>query len=425
VAQDRRVTSAPAPTHAALTAGPRPVDRRSADPADLRTLAHDQAVAALRSLATTWTLREAADAWVAGLWSAPFGWRGALTGVVLGQAVPVHDADRYTGSADTCRVCGHREAHAVDVADARWSWHTQGAPIDGDVTGHALLLQDLAGHPSPEPTEYDVWALRALLTVLRTLPDRTRPSKARDALKAARLLPASTAWPYQAVLEELALVGVVATAERPGMVERWTTYAERDQRPSVRVEVQAPLAWWSSDRGLREGVVEQVFEHLGTQPVDLDGPRPTPVPARAGTATVAIPALLRKGATPGPRLPAHVGDGPAEAGDVWAVRVDEDRWVTVYVHGEAMTEPRRYVLVEYLTGVHPAFPSADAIGTAVQPRRDGRSTFRVHSLEKLPHARRIARGVPVPSAAEPMPSSSPTGGAKDLRTMIDWFFPRP
>jgi hypothetical protein len=49
----------------------------------------------------------------------------------------------------------------------------------------------------------------------------------------------------------------------------------------------------------------------------------------------------------------------------------------------------------------------------------------VHSLEKLPHARRIARGVPVPSAAEPMPSSSPTGGAKDLRTMIDWFFPRP
>ncbi|WP_217617306.1 hypothetical protein, partial [Cellulomonas sp. GbtcB1] len=83
------------------------------------------------------------------------------------------------------------------------------------------------------------------------------------------------------------------TAARPGIVERWTTYAERDQRPSVRVEVQAPLAWWDSDHGLREDVVGRVFGHLGTSSVDLDAPRPSPEPERAATATVALPALLR------------------------------------------------------------------------------------------------------------------------------------
>lgn len=413
-----------APTHTALIAGLRPVERGSQASARPGT-AHDDAVAALRAHAAQWSLQDAASSWVAGLWSAPFGWRSALTGVAVGSVLPPHPAEPYSATSDTCRVCGHREGLGLDVAEERWQRHTQGAPIDGAVAEHALALDDLAGHPRPEPTEYDVWALRALLTTLRTLPPRTRPSKAREALKRTGVLPTSSAWPYQSVLEELALVGVVATAERPGMVERWTTYAERDQRPSVRVEVQAPLAWWSSDHGLREGVVEQVFGHLGAASVDLDGPRPTPVPERAATATVAIPALLRAPRTGG-GLPPHVGTGQAEAGDVYAIRLGDDRWVTAYVHGEALTDPRRYVLVEYLAGVHTSFPSPDAVGVAVQPRRDGsRSTFRVHSLEKLPRARRIVQGVSAPAAAEPLPASSPTGAAEHIRQMAGWFFPEP
>ncbi|MBW0254183.1 hypothetical protein [Cellulomonas sp. PS-H5] len=410
-----------APTHAALIADLRPAERSSQAP-EQPGPAHDDAVGALRAHAARWSLQDAASAWAAGLWSAPFGWRSALTGVAVGSVLPVHPAEPYSATSDVCRVCGHREGHGLDVAEERWQRHTQGAPIDGAVAEHVLALDDLAGHPRPEPTDYDVWALRALLTTLRTLPPRTRPPKARDALKRTGVLPTSSAWAYQSVLEELALVGVVATAVRPGMVERWTTYAERDQRPSVRVEVQAPLAWWDSDHGLREDVVERVFGHLGTSSVDLDAPRPTPVPERAATATVAIPALLRAPRT-GSALPPHVGTGQAEAGDVYAIRLPDDRWVTAYVHGEALTEPRRYVLVEYLAGVHAAFPSPDAVGTTVQPRRDGRSTFRVHSLEKLPRARRIARDVPAPSAAEPLPASSPTGGAETVRQMAGWFFP--
>ena len=111
---------------------------------------------------------------------------------------------------------------------------------------------------------------------------------------------------------------------------------------------------------------------------------------------------------------------------MYAIRLGDDRWVTAYVHGEALTEPRRYVLVEYLAGVHASFPSPDAVGVAVQPRRDGgRSTFRVHSLEKLPRARRIARDVPAPAAAEPLPTSSPTGAAEHIRQMAGWVFPEP
>ncbi|RMI12515.1 hypothetical protein [Cellulomonas triticagri] len=412
-----------APSHPALIAGLRPVERAGEDPATRRVLRHDEAGAALRDLAATWTLPEAADAWVAGLWSAPFGWRAALTGTALGRVLPVHDAHPYSAASSVCRVCGHQPDQVHDTAEERWLRHTEGVPVDGDVADHVLALEDLAGHPRPVPTEYDRWALRAVLTILRTLPAGTRPSKARDALKRAALLPTTKPFAYGSLLEELALVGVVATAERPGMVEQWTTYAERDERPSVRVEVQAPLAWWDASHGLREDVVEQVFGHLDTSPVDLDGPRPTPVPDRKETATVAIPALLRAPKPGAGRLPAHVGTGDAEAGDVWALRLADDRWVTLYVHGEALTSPRRYVLVEYLAGVHPAFPDAADVATTVQPRRDGRSPFRVHSLEKLPRARRIARGVPAPGASEPLPDSSPAGTAEYVRQMVDWFFP--
>lgn len=178
----RRVT---APTHAALIADLRPAEGSGRAP-DQRALGHDDAVAALRAHAARWTLQDAAAAWVSGLWSAPFGWRSALTGAAVGAVVPVHPAEPYSPASDVCRVCGHRDGHGLDPAGERWLRHTQGAPIDGAVAEHALALDDLAGHPRPEPTEHDVWALRALLTTLRTLPPRTRPSKARDALKRDR-----------------------------------------------------------------------------------------------------------------------------------------------------------------------------------------------------------------------------------------------
>jgi hypothetical protein len=258
----------------------------------VHTYTHDDAVAALRVAGEPWDLPAAADAWVAGLWSAPWSWRSALTGHLLAATLPEHTADPYAGS-DSCRTCGTRRTGAIATTDHWQSRLLNGAPIDGGVPEHVLALDLLAGQPRPAPTEHDRWTLRAVLTVLRGLPDGKRYSAARSELKRHRLLDASSPYAYGSLLEELALTGVLATAEHPGLAVRWSDFVERDQRPSVRVEVPGPLAWWSSDDGLREDVVRTVFAGFDTSDVDLDGARPVPVPARGATVVGAVPARKR------------------------------------------------------------------------------------------------------------------------------------
>ncbi|MGW4483619.1 hypothetical protein ACWEOE_07240 [Amycolatopsis sp. NPDC004368] len=205
---------------------------------------------ALRELGAAWDVRAAASVWVAGLWSASWAWRPALTGALLARAVPEHESQPYRSST-SCRVCGTDAPAVLASADAWYRRHTAGVPIDGDVPWHVPALEELADQPRPAPSEHDRWLLRAVLTVLRALPDGNR------------LLDTTAVHAYGSVLEELALVGVVATAEHPGLAERWSDCVERDQRPNDRIEVQAPLAWWRSSDGLRPARGLRGLRHHG------------------------------------------------------------------------------------------------------------------------------------------------------------------
>ncbi|WIX79730.1 hypothetical protein QRX50_02710 [Amycolatopsis carbonis] len=294
--------------------------------------------------------------------------------------------------------------------DAWYRRHTEGAPIDGDVPGHVLALEELAGQPRPVPSEHDRWLLRAVLTVLRTLPAGKGYGAARTELKRHRLLDTTSVHAYGSVLEELALVGVVATADHPGLVRRWSDYVERDQRPNDRIEVQGPLAWWRSSEGLREDVVREVFADFDTGDVDLDAPRP----AAGSTIAAAVGKRVRELARTG-TVARSVGTEPAAAGDVYAMRVAADRWVTLYVWSVDATGSRPYAEVEFLAGLFPELPAPAALSGRVQPRRAKRWRYRAHSLEKAPNTRRVAQGVPGPEAEGPPPDRSAAGNAKDLR----------
>ncbi len=226
------------------------------------------------------------------------------------------------------------------------------------------------------------------------------------------------------VLEALALIGVLAPQDRPGMAERFTSYRERDQRPNVRVEVQAPLAWWDTglgDHGIRVEVFEQLFGSLDVPYVDLDAQRPAPVPAAKHTVDGGLSARVRALGPKPPKVAASVGDGPAAPGDVWAIRREPGRWVTVYVH-EIRERERPYAHTEFLTGEHEEMPSAAEITLRVQPRADGRAPTWVHSLEKTSWVRRIAQGLDEPAADEPRPGDGSWVSAKDLRGLVGWHF---
>lgn len=377
---------------------------------------HDEIWEDLYTLAGTWTLSQAADAFIAGLWSAPFLWRSALIAKLLSLAAPPHTFTPYRGSSETCIICGFRKK-AVDSTRLWYNRMTGGLPLDGDPVGYVFALREMSrlGQP-PTPTAYDLWTFRAILTVIRNMPPKSRYSKVRDALYKERLLPAVQKGTVCSLLEALALAGILDTHDHPGMAARFTTYQERDIRPSVRVEVQAPLAWWDSSVGINEAALKKIFGETDCSSVSLTD---RPVPALPLEQTVT--GSLRSRKTPRKRLPASpdAGKGPIQPGDVYAIRIQDNVWVTAYCH--RMDE--NYAVMEYLEGIFPEMPGKSQIICACRPRANERWQARTSGMDRTTGVKRIARNIPAPRAELTEPDKISFATAANLKHLARWCFP--
>ena len=381
---------------------------------------HDQTLSDLRELAETWSLEEAAAAFVAGLWSAPFYWQSALTGKLIAMVMPDHPYTPYSGSTNVCTVCGFH-SRAVDITLSWYQNFVSGTPLDGEPVGHVLALQEMGNADKrPRPTEYDQWTFRAILTVVRNLPLKTRYSKVREVLQKENLLPTKNKWMYGSLLEALGLIGVLDTKDYPGMATMYTTYVQRDQRPNSRVEVQAPLAWWDSSIGINEKVLQKVFGAFDCSSVSLTN-RPEPQPTLEKTITGALERKRPSGAKI-PKASSSAGKGPVEAGDVYAIRIRDGVWVTAYCHEVKMAHTL-VAKVEYLDGVFEDMPAPEELIPAFRGRKDGRWQQWAASIDSTSWVRRITRNFPAPKTNEPEPDRIPCSGAKDLKFLADWCFP--
>ncbi|MEV4279711.1 hypothetical protein [Actinoplanes xinjiangensis] len=361
---------------------------RGLAPNTFRTFTHDEAVTRLRALAATVDERTAADAFVAGLGSAPPRRRGLLPALALAGAMPAHP---YPAGRRTCDVCFVDATATVDTTGS-WRLREHDSPLPGDVCAYVLVLEDVTP-PVPVPEPHDVWTLHEILDVLRALPPATRPGQAAQALRARDLLPGGRRLgAYTSLLEDLAFLGILQTPSHPGMLTRFTTARQRDERPSVRVEVSAPLSFWTAGHGITEPLVDRLFGHLD---------RPT-APPRPPSAPPRRPAARTVRAAP---LPRELRGEP-RGGDVYAIGCREDAWVLCYCHRVEERSGRPYGLVEFLDGVFPRLPTADDIdGRRFQPRYDGPWRQWTSHLDKTPRVRRLARDVPRPDADRP-----PAGG---------------
>lgn len=380
---------------------------------------HDKTLADLRTLAETWSLEEAAAVFVAGLWSAPFYWQSALTGKLIAMVMPDHANTPYSGPTHVCSICGFHD-RAVDTTYEWYQNFISGTQLDGEPVGHVLALQEMANADKrPAPTEYDQWTFRAILTVLRNLPPKTRYSKAREALEKEHLLPTKSKWVYGSLLEELALIGVLDTKDYPGMATAFTTYIKRDQRPSTRVEVQAPLAWWDSSAGINEETLQKVFSAFDCSSVSLTD-RPQPQPSIEKTITGALEKKRPSGVKI-PKASSAAGKGPVEAGDVYAIRIRDGVWVTAYCHEVKMAHTL-VAKMEFLDGVFDHMPTPEELISAFRGRRDGRWQQWAASIDTTSWVRRITRNFPAPKTNDPKPDRIPYSGAKDLKYLAGWCF---
>ncbi|RKG55426.1 hypothetical protein D7X30_26705 [Corallococcus sp. AB011P] len=373
---------------------------------------HDEAIDKLRQSATKVDLRPAADAFVASLVSADFAWLTVLPAAVLGRAMPVHAEESMRGGS--CRVCFF-EAGAIDTTQAAYFRHLEGAGW-GDaqpVNGVLALSAAIDSPPSswPKPTPRDVWVFHQVLDLLRGLPPTARYSQARTALHKAGLLSTNRPSRCGTVLEALAFIGILQTPEHPGLMTRFTPAIERDRRPSVRVEVPAPLAWWSAKEGLQETLLATLFGHL-------ERPKAEPTPPTA------TPTARRKTASPAGPRPKSI-TGPPTPGSVYAIRFREDLWGAAYCH-EVRTDGRGIPRgrMEYLDLLSPTPPTADQVaGIGFRDRLNGeRWQTWCGGLDKTTGVKRIAVDVPAPAHRQPVPERIPTGGASDLLHLAQWNF---
>lgn len=381
------------------------------------SMPHDEAIARLQSAAAAVDLRRAAEVFVASLGSAGLQWLTVLPAAALGLAMPAHAVLPMSSHSTsvTCRICFHSDS-SEDRTMLSYFRRVQGAgwgSSDGPIAG-VLALEESLGSDSaawPQPTDRDVWVFHRILDLLRRLPPDTRYSKARSALKEAKLLESNNQYRCETLLEALAFIGVMETARHPGMFTQFTSAVDRDQRPSTRVEVPGPLAWWSSSDGLNEALVAQLFGHL-------------PCPASEPVAPKAVKAARPKTAAALAR-PKAVG-GPVAAGDVYAVRYREDLWGAAYCH-EVCTDARGVTRgrMEYLDILSPTPPTAEQLQRLNFRDREGGERWEgwFAGLDKTPGVKRIAAQVAAPAHNQAMPDRVPFGQAKELKHLASWNFP--
>jgi hypothetical protein len=287
------------------------------EPTKLTRIAHDEVIQKLKEIAANWTLEEAANAFIASFWSAPAIWRGLLIGKLLGDNIPLHKIEGYGGEINTCKICGIQEENTIDEARIFYSSMMGRTPLDGVPKDYLIILKELERETAPKPTKYDCYVFYNMLQVINNTKDKTRYSVLKKELKKQELLILNTDRTYVRLLEDLGLIGLLDTPNYPGLATQFTTYFYRDQRPSVRTEVQAPLAWWDSTIGINLDTLERLFGHLD---FDFDAHSVVnPEPKREETILWKV---ARKNTKPKQKFiktPISAGTGPVIAGDVYAI----------------------------------------------------------------------------------------------------------
>ncbi|MET1078880.1 MAG: hypothetical protein ABWY06_12765 [Pseudomonas sp.] len=375
------------------------------------SMEHDACISRLQALAGAVELQRAADAFVASLVSSTPAWATVLPAMALGLTLPAHTASRVAPDR-VCNLCFHTDASKDRAQQSYFHQISGSAWGENDPLDAVLALENataIAADLWPVPSERDTWVFHQLLELLRGLPAAARYSKAREAIKASGLLAVNTPARCETLLAALAFIGVLETPEHPGLFTRFTSSSERDMRPNVRVEVPGPLAWWSSDHGLNEALLERLFGHL-------------PVPAHEPAAPAKVKApKAAKAPSSGPKAIS----GPVAAGDIYAVRYREDLWGAVYCHAEE-TDARGITRgrVEYLDLLSPTTPSAEQVrGLAYRDRLNGeRCQHWSAGLAKTTGVKRIAVGQPAPVHQQPTPTRISFAGAKELGHLASWHF---
>ncbi len=216
---------------------------------------HDDWVELAINAAGRVTLADAAAAFVGSLSKRRLADRSALGSLAAARHLESHSYRLWSAS---CAECGlddsgrPEDLNVLSFERHKWGGVRHGNPV------YAWFDLDVFRRSERAPeTPEDVAILNNLLDAARQAPAEAR---ARDLERAiARMVPSSKP-ERDIMLGLLAMAGVLAPADHPGLLTAWVPYSERQPppRPSKN-DWLYPMFWWRGSDGVNEVVAREVF----------------------------------------------------------------------------------------------------------------------------------------------------------------------
>ena len=240
---------------------------RTTDPTDLayaraagymfepRDGTHDEWIARARAAADRVTLDEVAAAFVASLGSRHVAARSALGSLASARHLGPHAFEPWSATCGECGIYPAPRPANLDVLS--FERHKWGGVRHGDPVYAWFDLDIFARSERPQETSRDIDILNELVNAARQADPEDRPADLERAI--APLLPSSKD-ERRTLLGILALCGVLAAPDHPGLLTEWVPYSERQPPPKPsKNDWLYPMFWWRGSIGVNESVLRDVF----------------------------------------------------------------------------------------------------------------------------------------------------------------------
>jgi hypothetical protein len=219
-----------------------------------RVGSHDEWVAAAQRVRDRTALEDVAAAFVGSLSRRRLAQRSALGSY---SAVRHLDRHRWREWSAHCADCGVPRQSDEDLNVLSFERHRWGGVRHGSPIYASFDLEVFARSERPTETAEDIAILNALLTAARQSRTDDRP---RDLERAIASVVPSNKEEREILLGILALCGVLASPDHPGLFDRWVPYTDRQPppRPSKN-DWHYPMFWWRGSAGVNEDAARAVF----------------------------------------------------------------------------------------------------------------------------------------------------------------------
>jgi hypothetical protein len=289
---------------------------------------HDALLERLQRAAKPVSLKDASNAFIASLGSAPKRYRPVLGHVAYATNLPKHAFTPSLGEQDyTCAICGATEED--NEIDDNEEYLAKGDTVFADVASAMADLESYAKLPRVTPTPEDHDRFDAMLAVLAHLPAKAR---ATDLAKAwAPVVPRTNAYARAALVEIFGICGILETPDHPGHLTRWVGFWEYQELPSTNGDGRPPEVWWRREYGVNLAALNHVFP--GKKFPATTQPNARPI----ADSPIRIP---KKGKNAALEL---------QPGDLLAIEY-EKRWVAGVVLGAHVEGKKTLPVIEFYEG---------------------------------------------------------------------------